>query len=259
MKEGWIKITFSIFKLLVCCQLSLVSGLFFLSKVFADSDNIFIDPSDPTVIRRTIVPYESQIILKASDLPAQSALHQRVDFGEQVFTHIVLSPDNNSLAFSAQGALHGWNGIYNLKDKSIVQLTLRFESKALLPYWSHDGRYLAVEEEDSNKTRFFEIFDLEGGGQCTLNGRVAKNKFLSFLHPWWSREEDKIYFRVDVNDAYRKSLGLKPLKIGSRIGEANIHCQDVVLRSVAKFMAEVPSDPLPKDAMARVPPDTSSE
>jgi hypothetical protein len=229
--------------------------IFFLpnsSTVFGITNTFFIDPQDSTLIRKMINASESELVLNASDLPDHSELHPGIHFTQQRFSYLAPSPDKTILAFSVEAGLHDWSGIYNLTTKEIKQLNLRFEAKALAPYWSGDGRFLAFEEEDSNRRRYLEIFDLEKETRCLLDGKVAKNKFLNFLQPWWSDQGDKIYFKVEVNNDYRKSLGLKPLKESSVLGEATSRCQKVVLRSVAKFMAEVPPEPSGHEAEGHI-------
>jgi len=215
----------------------------------ADEGDIFIDPSDPTVIRRTVVPFASEILLRTSDLPASSEAHPNVLFGDQAFSYIKLSPEGTHLAFSVDGSLSDWSGIYEISSKQVRQVGLSFDSVALAPYWSVDGRRVVFEEEDSSHRRYLQVYDLSEGSRCTLDGRLAKGKFLDFTNPWWSETGDKVYFRVDVNNNYRRSTGLKPLTVPSRIGEANLQCQALVLRSVEKFMAEVPAKSIPQEAM----------
>lgn len=228
------------------------------SQVEAKAGDIFIDPQDFTLIRRATGANESEVLLRAADLPSESVLHP-IRFGSQKFTYLAVNPDKTILAFSAQAGDHEWSGLYYLANKDIRQLNLRFESKSLEPYWSQDSRYLIFEEADSNRRRFLEVFDLEGDSHCVLDGKTAKNKFLNILQPWWSDSGDKIFFKAQINNYYRKSLGLKPQKMSGLIGEASPKCQKVVLRSGTKFMAELAPESMPDEARVLISPEKSPE
>jgi hypothetical protein len=237
-----------------------LSGLLFLILLTcplyparAEEGDIFIDPSDPTLIRRTAVPFESEILLRASDLPASSEFHPNVSFGAQSFSYLKVSPDGTRLAFSVDGSLSDWSGIYDFRSKKITQVSLSFDGEALAPYWSSDSRRVVFEQADSNHRHLLQVVDFETEGLCTLDGRSAKNRYLDFDAPWWSETGEKVYFKVEVNNGYRRSLGYKPISVPSRIGEADVRCQNVVVRSVEKFMAEVPSEPLPQEVLALSP------
>jgi hypothetical protein len=112
---------------------------------------------------------------------------------------------------------------------------------------------VAFEGEEANGRRVLRIYDLERASSCGLDGRSAKNKYFNFQHPFWSESGDKLYFQVEVNNAYRRSMGLKPIHAATRIGESGTQCDNLVLRSVEKFMAEVPRQPLPPEATAGLP------
>lgn len=228
----------------------LVVGLARLAPLRAADDAIFIDPSDPGLIRKTVIPFASEIVLRASDLPTHSEAHPNVAFGEQRFSFISLSPDGSYLAFSVDGSLSDWSGVYDLGKKDLHQVALSFDAQALAPAWAADGRRVAFEEEDSVGRRYLQVYDLEKRESCGLDYRSAKNKYLNLLNPWWSETGDKVYFQVEVNNRYRRSMGLKPLAAPARIGEANVQCQELVLRSVEKFMAEVPAGNIPREALA---------
>ncbi len=103
--------------------------------------------------------------------------------------------------------------------------------------------------------RQIRVLDREGGGQCVLEGRGAKNKFLNFSDPWFSETGREFYFKAEVNDAYRRSLGLKPLRTPARIGEASWDCKKVALRPVSQFLAEHPMAALPDRLSSSVLPD----
>jgi hypothetical protein len=219
----------------------------------ADQAAIFIDPSDPTVIRRTEIPFVSEVLLSAADLPTQSISHPKILFGRQRFSYLKVSPDGRVLAFSVDGDSSDWSGLYELKSKKITEASLSFDSEALSPYWSSDGRHVAFECGEAAGRRVLRIYDVEQATLCTLDGRSAKNKYFNFYHPFWSESGEKLYFQVEVNNAYRRSMGLKPLTAATRIGEIGTQCQNLVLRSVEKFMAEVPRLSLPPEATALLP------
>jgi len=229
--------------------LSLLS-LAALRSARAEDGSIFIDPSDPTLIRRTVIPFQSEILLHASELPDHSEAHPKVLFGEQQFSHLKASPDGSMLAFSVDGSLSDWSGLYKLADKSIQQVGLCFDAVAMDPYWSADGRRVVFQDQDPSGRAYLQVYDLDSQERCSLDGRAAKNKQFDFLNPWWDETGEKVYFRVEVNNQYRRSMGLKPLEVPSRIGEANVKCQGLVLRSVDKFMAEVPGSSIPQGTMA---------
>lgn len=200
---------------------------------WAKPGDIFIDPKDPTAILREVDGGGTEPLLRSQDLPTESVLHP-VHFVSQHFTYLAVNPDKTILAFSVQAGDHEWSGLYYLSNKDIRQLNLRFEAKSMAPYWSKDSRYLVVEEEESNRRRFLEVFDLEKDDRCVLDGRLAKNKFMNFLEPWWSESGDRLFFKAEINNFYRKSNGLKPLKSSELIGEASPKCQRVVLKPAAK-------------------------
>lgn len=234
--------------ILALSLMSLISG-----PARAADDSIFIDPSDPTLIRKTVIPFASEILLRAADLPARSETHPNVAFGDQSFSFISVSPEGNYLAFSVDGSLSDWSGVYDFGKKDIHQVALSFDAQALAPAWSADGRRVVFEEEDSVGRRYLQVYNLEKREHCALDYRSAKNKYLDLLTPWWSDTGDKVFFQVDVNNKYRRSMGLKPLNLPVRIGEASAECQDLVLRSVEKFMAEVPTSSIPREAMVLFP------
>jgi hypothetical protein len=233
-------------------------GAFFIgvASAGADETSIFIDPSDPTLIRRTEIPFASTVLLNAAELPSQSLTHPKILFGQQKFSYLQLSPDGRTLAFSVDGEASDWSGLYDLNTKKISEVSLSFDSEALAPYWSGDGRKVAFESEEANGRRILRIYDVDQASICALDGRVAKNKYFDFHRPFWSENGEKLYFQVDVNNGYRRSMGLKPIVAATRIGEAGGQCQAFVLRSVEKFMAEVPLKSLPPEAMALSPQGT---
>lgn len=207
------------------------------------AQSIYIDPQDSKEIIQTQPPFISETLLSLNELPKNSLNHQSVQLNNQSFSYLSLSPDGKKIAFSVLGVLHGWSGIFSLKNKDIQQLTVCFEGETAAPHWSEDGRYLAVEEKQARNTRFIELFDIQQGDHCRLDGRAAHNKFLNFLEPWWSREGDKLFFKVQYNNVYRKSVGLKPKKYSSRIGEADLQCNKIKFYSVPEFMKKFPDVP----------------
>ncbi|MCC7345493.1 MAG: PD40 domain-containing protein [Deltaproteobacteria bacterium] len=231
----------------------LVAGLARSAPLQGADDAVFIDPSDPAVIRRTVIPFASEVLLRASDLPTHSEAHPNVAFGEQRFSYISLSPDGSHLAFSVDGSLSDWSGVYDLGKKELHQVALSFDAQALAPVWAADGRRVVFEEEDSVGRRYLQVYDLAKRERCGLDYRSAKSKYLNLHRPWWSEAGDKVYFQVEVNNKYRRSMGLKPLTAPARIGEANAQCQELVVRSVEKFMAEVPDGNIPREALATLP------
>lgn len=238
-------------KLIIALALVAVSTAALRS--FAADDAIFIDPSDSSIIRKTVIPFASEILLRASDLPANSEAHPNVVFGEQRFSFVSVSPEGTHLAFSVDGSSSDWSGVYDLETKDIHQVALSFDAEALAPAWSADGRRVVFEEMDSVGRRYLQVYDIQKRERCSIDYRVAKSKYLNLLNPWWGDTSEKVYFRVDVNNKYRRSMGLKPIAGPPRIGEANAQCQNWVLRSVEKFMAEVPASSIPREAMAVLP------
>jgi hypothetical protein len=224
-----------------------------VATAWADEPAIFIDPSDPGLIRRTEIPFASVVLLSAADLPPQSQAHPKILFGEQKFSYLKVSPDGQILAFSVDGELSDWSGLYDLETKKHSEVSVSFDSEALAPYWNGDGRKVAFETEEANGRRAIQIHDLDQASTCELDGIAAKNKYFNLHHPFWSESGDKLYFQVEVNNVYRRSMGRKPIKTPIRIGEAGVRCDKVVLRSVEKFMAEVPGQRLPPEATALLP------
>jgi hypothetical protein len=80
-------------------------GISFLALpgVRADEASIFIDPSDPSLIRRTEIPFASEILLNAAELPEQSMSHPKILFGEQKFSYIEVSPQRLERPLRSQG------------------------------------------------------------------------------------------------------------------------------------------------------------
>jgi Tol biopolymer transport system component len=179
-------------------------------------------------------------VLKIQDLPKTSAAHPAVFLENEKFTYITPSPDHKTLAFCVDAHANDWTGLVNLADGQVKQVGLSFEAEAAKPNFSEDGRYLTLEESQSQDRRGLEIFDLEKGTACRLDGRQARDKFLSFAEPWWSPGTDQIYFKVEYNNGYRKSLGLRPKPIANRIGEATPECGKVGYYSVAEFLQKFP-------------------
>lgn len=239
-------------------KIFIILGTLFLGIASAQADEaaIFIDPSDSTLIRRTEIPFASTVLLNSAELPAQSSSHPKILFGSQKFSFLQVSPDGQSLAFSVDGELSDWSGLYELNSKKLTEVSLSFDSEALAPYWSGDGRKVAFESEEANGRRVLRIYDVDQASICALDGRAAKSKYLDFRRPFWSDNGDKLYFQVDVNNGYRRSMGLKPLALTTRIGEVGVQCENLVLRSVEKFMAEVPVKSLPAETMALSPQGT---
>ena len=206
------------------------------------AQGIYIDPQESKAIVQTQPPFLSKTLLALEDLPQTSPDHQAIQFQNKSFTHLSLSPDGQKIAFSVAGVSHGWSGIFSLGSKDVQQLALCFEGKTAEPHWSEDGRFLAVEEKQARNTYFFELFDLQEGKQCRLDGRAARNKFLNFFEPWWSPKGDKIFFKVEYNNTYRKAVGLKPKKFSNRIGEADLNCKKIKFYTVKEFMKKFPEE-----------------
>jgi dipeptidyl aminopeptidase/acylaminoacyl peptidase len=152
------------------------------------------------------------------------------------------SPDGALLAFTVDGTLHDWAGVFDFSNKKIKQVTLNFEKEALAPLWSPDGRFLAVEEKGNHEKRSLQVAAVGGGKACILDGRQARNKFMGFSKPWWDATGDKIYFITEYNNTFRQSLGLKPKKFPSRIGEASPHCGKPNFYAVSEFMEKFPEE-----------------
>jgi hypothetical protein len=85
-----------------------------------------------------------------------------------------------------------------------------------------------------------EVFDLEKGTACRVDGRRVRDKFLNFSAPWWSPGSDTLYFKVEYNNRYRKSLGLRPKQFVHRIGEVNPECGRIRYYSVSEFIQMYP-------------------
>jgi len=219
--------------------------LFFPRTLMAGPEDIFIDPSDPSVIRETEIPFQSKILLRASDLPQKSAIHSPVEFHDQYFTQVVPNPQGTELAIAIRAGSLTWSGIYHLDGHHIDQLSLHFDSESSQPYWSPDGKLLVVQEEDSSHRIDLEFYGQEDKNLCVLNGKSAKSKFLNLSEPWWNAGSDRIFFKAEISNAYRNSLGLKSIPTSPKIGEATPECQKVLLHPVAKFMAENPGAVLP--------------
>lgn len=234
---------------------SIVLLLVFLGSatVGAESESIFIDPSDASLIRKTLVPFESTILLSSRDLPKESEIHPGVRFGELKFSSIAPSPDGTSLAFVAADAQYAWAGIFSPANRKILQLNLLSGGEMLVPHWSEDENYLVVEVEEALGKKILQIFDLANVATCRIDGQRARDKYLSFSHPWWSLGGAKIFFRVEYNNVYRKSVGLRAKPIASRIGEADPHCQKIAYYSVANFMEKFPEDIPASESMALSP------
>ncbi|HCU23616.1 MAG TPA: hypothetical protein DF383_01260 [Deltaproteobacteria bacterium] len=223
------------------------------AALWSNDGSIFIDPGDPTLIRRAVIPFESEILLRASELPTHSEAHPNAVFGTQIFSHLEVSPDGQALAFSVDGSLSDWSGLYFLATKTLRQVSLSFDAKALAPHWAIDGQRVVFEQEDSGRRHFIEIYDLGTEGSCRFDGRLAKNKYLDFLKPWWNGAGDKVYFEVHINNAYRRSLGLKPIKAAPRVGEIDAQCRNFILRGAQKFTAEFPAETLPQESETPLP------
>lgn len=209
-------------------------------QVCAQVQAIYIEPSQSEKILKTVVPYEPEEILSITDLPTQSRRHPGITLNHLKFIHLNLSPEKSALAFCVAGQEHTWTGLYQMGQDQVEELTLVFEGTAGLPYWSEDGRYLAVEEGGARRVKYLEIFDLVEDSHCRLRGRDLKNKFFNLVQPWWSVEEGAVFFKVEYNNFYRKSLGLKPKQRASRIGKANPQCGETDLYTVKEFMEKYP-------------------
>ena len=222
------------------CSFILIICLTWVSWGFAEEIFVYIDPVEPSAILQTRVPMVPEPLLTAKDLPQVSEKHHAVHFRNQRFTHLAKSPDGQWLSFSVAGTDHGWSGILSLENREVRQLALSFEGESTAVYWSSGSRFLAVEEKQGKGVRFIEVFDVLEGKSCQLDGKVARNKFLNLLQPWWSPQGDKIFFKVEYNNVYRKSVGLKSHKVAHRIGEADPSCKNLQLYSVADFMEKFP-------------------
>jgi hypothetical protein len=229
--------------------LTLLAGLIHSPLAYGQVDTIFIDPENPGQLIRTQVPFRSEVLLKIQDLPQTSAAHPAVFLDNQKFTFISTSPDRQSLAFCVDAQLHDWTGTMNLVDHQIKQLGLSFESEAVNPNFSEDGRFLTLEEIQSQGRHSLEVFNLEKDTECKLDGRDARDKFYNFSDSWWSPEGDRLYFKVEYNNRYRKSLGLRSKSIPIRIGEATPECEKIRYYSIADFMQKHPGQ-LPNSDLA---------
>lgn len=211
----------------------------------------FVDPIDSSRIWSAEIPYLPQTVLSVEELPKSSTLHPGVIFGSQRFSQVALSPDGSLLAFTVDGSSHDWSGVYDFANKKVRQLTLCFEGQTVSPLWSPDGRYLAVEAFTASEKKSVQVVDLTQKSQCLLDGHRGRNKFFNFSKPWWAPSGAKIYFRVDYNNVYRKSLGLKPKKINTRIGEAEPDCSKLTYYGVSEFMKKFPEEAQNRGATAQ--------
>jgi hypothetical protein len=220
--------------------LMVLTGLAHSSLAQSRSDIIFIDPEDPSQLIRTQIPFNPQVLLKTKDLPHTIAAHPAVYLENERFTFIVSSPDHKTLAFCVDAQIHDWTGLLDLASGAVKQLGLSYESEAGHPNFSEDSRYLSLEESQSQGRKGLEVFNLENGTECRLDGRQARDKFLNFSDIGWSPEGDRMYFKVEYNNNYRTSLGLRPKQFPTRIAEATPECGKVRYYSVAEFMEKHP-------------------
>ena len=228
-----------------------LSWLLLLSPMArADEASIYIDPSDSTRILRTAIPFVPEVVLSASELPPSSHIHAPVPFNEQKFTYLAVSPDGSRIAFSVDADTHDWTGVHSLAARGVEQLTLCFESQALRPYWSTDGRYLVVEEAGAQDKRQLRVFDMVESTECVLDGVRLKNKFLNLSDPWWSGDGSEVFFKVENNDAYRRSVGLKALNTPAKIGESSWDCKKIAAHPVARFLADHPAEAPPEQVLS---------
>lgn len=200
-----------------------------------------IDPEDATRITATEVPFQPKVLLAIGQLPKHIPPHPALLLENRSFTYVTLSPDEKALAFCVKGKEHQWTGLLDLPSSQIKPLALTFEGEAANPHFSEDGRYLTLEER-RGPAQLLEVFDLKGQSQCRLSGRKARDKFLNFSQSWWSPEGDRIYFKVEYNNPYRKSLGLRPKDIPARIGESGPDCGKIKYYSVGEFMEKFPTE-----------------
>ena len=222
--------------------LVVVNGWAWPSLAQGKDDLIFIDPVDPSQIIRTQIPFNPEVLLKIQDLPRTSAAHPAVLLENEKFTYIVRSPGHQTLAFCVDAEVHDWTGLLNIATKEIKQIGLSYEAEAANPSFSEDGRYLTLEENQSQGRQGLEIFDLDKETECRLDGRGARDKFLNFSDVWWTPEGDRMFFKVEYNNSYRKSLGLRPKVLPSRIAEATPECGKIRYYSVAEFMEKHPGE-----------------
>jgi Tol biopolymer transport system component len=216
------------------------SLLFHSALAHGQMESFYIDPVDPTQVIRTQVPFSSEVLLMIQDLPKSSSVHPAVFFENKKFTYVVPSPDRQDLAFCVDAQVHDWTGVVHLADGRVRQVGLSFEAEAIQPVFSEDGRFLVLEERQSQSRNALEVYDLETGNQCHLDGRMARDKFLNFFEPWFSPHGERMYFKVEYNNGYRKSLGLRSKQFPVRIGEASSDCGKVRYYSVAEFMEKYP-------------------
>jgi dipeptidyl aminopeptidase/acylaminoacyl peptidase len=201
---------------------------------------VFIDPENSAQLIRIRVPLIPEVVLKVQDLPTYSAAHPALILENEKFTHLAVAPDGRTLAFCVDAQAHDWTGLMSLAEGRVRQVSLNFDAAAVRPSFSGDGRYLMVEEDRNQSQVGLQVFDLEKGTECRLDGRKARDKFLNFSDPWWSPDGSQVYFKVEYNNGYRKSLGLRPKAVAPRIGEATPECGKVRYYSVAEFMQKFP-------------------
>lgn len=219
----------------------IIFALFFSpAGLRAQEASIYIDPVEPSQVVRTQPPFISEVFLKIQDLPKSSAAHPAVILENEKFISVVPSPDQKSLAFCVDARAHDWTGLVDVESGKVRQIGLSFEAEADHPAFSEDGRYLVLEENRSQGRSALQVYDLDTGNECDLDGRKARNKFLNFSEPWFSPKGDRLYFKVEYNNRYRKSLGLRPKQFPPRIGEASSDCGKVRYYSVAEFMEKFP-------------------
>jgi hypothetical protein len=111
-----------------------------------------------------------------------------------------------------------------LESGRVRPVGLSFESETAHPAFSEDGRHLVLQERRSQGRTGLQVYDLDDGGECGLDGRKARDKFLNFSEPWFSPKGDR----------------LRPKQLPPRIGEASSDCGKVRYYSVAEFMEKFP-------------------
>lgn len=208
--------------------------------VYAQEDSIFIDPIDAKNIYRVQIPFQVEVLFSVEQIPEQHPKHEALYFTEQKFSKIALAPEGKRLAFIVDAIPHDRVGIFDLEQKQWQELDFFLEGKSLKPFWSKEGQFLVVEGRLPIERKILEVFDMEAGETCRVEGKGLGRKFLNFSRAWFSEDGSSLFFRVDYNNAYRKKVGLRRREIPPRIGQTNLQCEGLKMYSVKEFMERFP-------------------
>ena len=130
-----------------------------IKKVLTEPDKIWIEDNQT-----------KQLILQIKDIPSESKIAKGLLLGNEYFSHAILSPKGDYVAFVVEG-FHGWCGLYEFKQEKISEIAFFFNGSVNKLLFSPNGRYLAIEA-------------VVGGGFSTVSlFDVSKFKSLDFAIP----------------------------------------------------------------------------